>query len=97
LSQTILPDLILCDLRLPGLSGFDLIATVQSRRATADIPFMIVTGSEVEIPAEWQHHPAFLGLVYKPFSLSELVETIQTHFKLPTESSPGSEANCGAL
>ena len=38
------PDLILCDLDLPGLHGFDVLALQQDNPELWDIPFLILTG-----------------------------------------------------
>jgi DNA-binding LytR/AlgR family response regulator len=38
------PDLILCDLDLPGVHGFDVLALLQDNPELWDIPFLILTG-----------------------------------------------------
>jgi CheY-like chemotaxis protein len=43
-----LPDAILVDLRLPGLSGFDLLEALKAEGATREIPVIILSTSARE-------------------------------------------------
>lgn len=38
-----LPDLILCDVTMPGLDGYGVLQRLRSERATADTPFIFLT------------------------------------------------------
>jgi len=40
------PSLILVDLSLPGMNGLDLISVLKANPSTANIPIVILTGSE---------------------------------------------------
>ncbi len=42
------PDLILLDLILPGIGGFELIAKLQQSEATKNIPFIVMSNSAEE-------------------------------------------------
>jgi CheY-like chemotaxis protein len=41
------PDLVLLDLMMPGMSGFEVAARLRARPQTADIPVMIVSAKEL--------------------------------------------------
>lgn len=42
--ETLTPDLVLCDITMPGLSGFDVLSEVRVRRPDlADVPFVFLT------------------------------------------------------
>ena len=41
------PDLLILDLMMPGLSGFDVIAAVRSRASTADLPVIVLSAKEL--------------------------------------------------
>jgi CheY-like chemotaxis protein len=43
-----LPDLIVLDLMMPEVSGFDVVAALQKRPATARIPILVVTAKHVD-------------------------------------------------
>jgi CheY-like chemotaxis protein len=42
-----LPDLIILDLMMPTVSGFDVVAALQDRPETANIPILAVTAKEI--------------------------------------------------
>jgi CheY-like chemotaxis protein len=41
------PDLVLLDLMMPGMSGFEMVARLRAQPAAADIPVMIVSAKEL--------------------------------------------------
>ena len=45
------PDLVILDLLMPGMSGFELIAALRADSATADIPVVVLTAKQLE-PSE---------------------------------------------
>ena len=47
LAQRLRPDLILLDLMMPDVSGFDVVAALQSDALTARIPILIVTAKNI--------------------------------------------------
>ncbi len=53
-----LPDLVLCDVHLPGKDGFELLSALRVERATASLPCILITG---EGEAEVQRHGMELG------------------------------------
>src|SRR5574337_1985274 len=40
-----LPDLILCDIMMPGLNGYDVLLELKNNASTAGIPFIFVTAN----------------------------------------------------
>jgi DNA-binding response OmpR family regulator len=74
------PDLILLDLRLPGIDGFAVLQTLKRSPDTAEIPVIAVTGSE----GLWVGARArvlALGaadFVAKPFEMDVLVREVRT-------------------
>jgi PAS domain S-box-containing protein len=47
LAQQLLPDLILLDLMMPEVSGFDVVAALQHNPSTVGIPILIVTAKQI--------------------------------------------------
>ncbi|MEY2427674.1 MAG: hypothetical protein QOJ40_559 [Verrucomicrobiota bacterium] len=43
-----LPDLLLLDLKMPKVSGFEVLAWLQTQPALDDIPVVVLSGSELE-------------------------------------------------
>ncbi|NEQ55014.1 MAG: response regulator [Leptolyngbya sp. SIO3F4] len=48
LAQTHMPDLIICDILMPELDGYDVLITLQQQQQTAAIPFIFLTVSATE-------------------------------------------------
>jgi len=42
-----LPDVIVLDLMMPGVNGFDVVAALNERQETADIPVLVVTAKDI--------------------------------------------------
>src|SRR2546423_5534129 len=43
-----LPDLLLLDLKMPKVSGFDVLAWLQTQPALGEIPIVVLSGSELD-------------------------------------------------
>lgn len=72
------PDLILLDLKLPGIDGYEVLRKLKSSEDTADIPVMVITGSVTDEELK-QRNVLSLGAARfktKPFAVDELVAEI---------------------
>ncbi|MEG5041354.1 MULTISPECIES: response regulator [unclassified Microcoleus] len=79
-----IPDLILSDVMMPELDGIEVFAAVRSHPATASIPFIFMTGSEMEKALELKAD----GYLKKPCSLAEMLRAIATQLEKPTVANP---------
>jgi CheY-like chemotaxis protein len=59
------PDCIVLDLRLPDMSGFDLLETLRDTPALADIPVVVFTGRELSPEEDAQLHTIARSVVVK--------------------------------
>jgi signal transduction histidine kinase len=76
------PDVILTDVMMPNLDGFDLIARLRATEATADIPVIVLSaraGEESRIEGLQAGADDYL---IKPFSARELLARVQVHLTL---------------
>lgn len=65
------PDLLLCDIRMPGMDGMELLRRVH--RASPELPVIVMTGfGSVETAVEAMRAGAF-DYFSKPFDLDELI------------------------
>src|SRR5690606_41582331 len=71
-----LPDLILTDVVMPNLSGFQATRTIKRDAATGHIPVILVTTKDQETDRIWGVRQGAQGYLTKPFSEAELTETI---------------------
>ncbi len=71
------PDLIFLDLRLPKLSGFDVLAEVKQDPALANIPIVVQTSSEApaDVPRAYSLHANCY--ITKPSDLDEFSRTMR--------------------
>ncbi len=78
LARTEKPDLILLDLVLPKLSGFEVLETLKKEEATRNIPVIVLTQLEA---AEDVEKVLSLGattyLVKANYTLQEVIEKVQ--------------------
>ncbi|MDR3587595.1 MAG: response regulator [Desulfosporosinus sp.] len=69
------PDIILVDLKMPGMNGKELVEKMRSNPNMDYIPVTIITGS---IPSTEILPPknTYQALIIKPFDLHELIDTV---------------------
>ncbi len=70
------PDLVLLDLIMPKLNGFEVLATLRSREETAGCLVVMLTtaASEADLSEGKRHNVA--GYIVKPFNNTELRATV---------------------
>lgn len=74
------PDMILCDIMMPEVNGYDVIKKLKSEPETADIPFIYVTASGEKNEVKLAMDMGSAAYVRKPFHVSELMDAIQKVF-----------------
>lgn len=81
LAQAHLPDLILCDINLPSLNGWDLLEKIRANTGTAGVQFVFMTGHT------WVNKPR-VGMergaddfLEKPFGLEALVSCVRARLQ----------------
>ncbi len=63
------PDIILLDLSLPGLSGFEVLTEIRKNKKLADIPVLIMSGSQKDqdLKSAYEHQANFY--IVKPMDM----------------------------
>lgn len=76
------PDLILLDIRMPGMDGYEVCHQLKSDKATREIPIIFMTGL-IELDDKLKAF-AVGGVDYitKPFQQSELLARISVHLQI---------------
>lgn len=72
------PDLILLDISLPGISGFDVLEQLRQEPLYARLPIIMLTAHGREVEKEKGLALGADDYVTKPFSTQALVEKVQT-------------------
>ena len=65
---TFQPDVILVDMRMPGLSGTDVLDAL--RRAGVTVPVILISGHQITV------REGFFGVLRKPFNLRTMAEVV---------------------
>lgn len=77
-----LPSLILLDLSMPGMNGFDTIRRLKDTPETMGIPIIIISGSQESADKVLAFELGAMDFVTKPFDIHELRARIQSAIKL---------------
>ena len=73
------PDLILLDLAMPGIDGYEVCRRSKKDESTKDIPVILFTASVVTASAEEKVKELKAdGFIVKPFDHKELLEKIKS-------------------
>ncbi|WEN13531.1 twitching motility response regulator PilH [Rhodanobacter sp. AS-Z3] len=71
------PDLILMDVVMPNLNGFQATRTISKNADTAHIPIILVTTKDQETDKVWGMRQGAKAYVTKPIKEEELVKALQ--------------------
>jgi two-component system, cell cycle response regulator DivK len=80
LARNALPQLILMDIRLPGMDGEDALLRLRSDPATADIPVLAVTASVMRGDEQRLRRAGFDGYIPKPIDVVGLPSAVRRFF-----------------
>ena len=77
LAAKILPDLIVCDLRMPGMDGYQVLAALRRDPKLADIPLIFLTGESQPSRVRQGMNLGADDYLTKPVDLADLLGAIQ--------------------
>jgi twitching motility two-component system response regulator PilH len=77
LARQELPDVVLMDIVMPGLNGFQATRQLTKGADTAHIPVVIVTTKDQETDRVWGRRQGASGYLVKPVAEEELLKTIE--------------------
>lgn len=76
------PDIIVCDINMPGLSGYEVYNMLHQVNTTAVIPFIFLSAKSTREEILAGLHLGADDYLTKPFEFAELVEVIQKRIEL---------------
>ena len=85
------PDLILMDVVMPNLNGFQATRSITREATTKHIPIVLVTTKDQDTDRVWGMRQGAKAYITKPFSESELAEMIQQMLGGEMPAAPASE------
>ncbi|NER38706.1 MAG: hybrid sensor histidine kinase/response regulator [Oscillatoria sp. SIO1A7] len=75
------PDLIICDIMMPGMNGYEVLSSLQEDPDTATIPFIFLTAKSEKPDARKGMTLGADDYITKPCKPDELVQAIATRLK----------------
>lgn len=84
LAQQHKPDLIMLDINLPGLNGYQLLTLLRTEKSTADIPVVGLSANAMSRDIQAAYEAGFETYLTKPLNLSELFILLE-NFKVKAE------------
>jgi CheY-like chemotaxis protein/anti-sigma regulatory factor (Ser/Thr protein kinase) len=76
IARACLPDVILMDINLPGISGIDALKILAEDSATAHIPVLAISANAIPRDIEKGLEAGFFRYLTKPIKVSEFLETL---------------------
>lgn len=74
-------DLILLDVMMPIMDGFETCQILKSKQQTKDIPIIFITAKSDEDSIEYAYDIGGIDYVTKPFKPKELIARVKTHLQ----------------
>lgn len=81
LAKQYLPDLIICDIMMPNLSGYDVLKQLGETDKTAAIPFIFISAKAHKNDVRLGMELGADDYITKPFTKQELIAAVQTRLK----------------
>lgn len=76
------PDLVLLDMRMPGMSGFDVLKALKASKKTRDVPVIFLTADNERESLARAFAAGAVDYITKPFVAEELLGRVNTHIHL---------------
>jgi two-component system, sensor histidine kinase and response regulator len=73
----ILPDLIICDIRMPGMDGFETLEELRKHESTTRIPFVFLTGEDPRTHLRKGMNLGANDFILKPIDVDDFIKAIQ--------------------
>src|SRR5436190_16463046 len=84
------PDLIICDIMMPDLDGYQVLEQIRGNPETADTPFIFLTAKADRDSMRYGMDMGADDYLTKPFTSAELLTAINTRLKRQSQITVGS-------
>lgn len=89
-------DIVFTDIRMPHLSGLDMLRALRADPATAHLPVVAVTASSLEHERRFYLQAGFTDYVAKPYELAHIGRMLQRHAGVRLEAAAAPPGAAGA-
>ncbi len=76
------PDLVLLDIKMPGMSGFEVCEELKANPQTHDIPIIFISALDEVTDKVNAFRMGGVDYITKPFQLEEVLARVETHLSL---------------
>ncbi|HBQ82978.1 MAG: hypothetical protein A2X03_07850 [Bacteroidetes bacterium GWA2_40_15] len=97
LAKKIVPDLIITDIRMPVLDGFDLLNKLKSDNELKHIPVIAYSASVMKAQKDRIQASEFAGLLIKPVQVTELYLELMNNLPYKSVKAPESEQSVSEI
>jgi DNA-binding NtrC family response regulator len=81
-AQTIVPDLILLDIMMPGMDGYEVCCRLKNDERTRDVPVIFISALEESVDKVKAFEVGGVDFITKPFQAEEVLARVRTHLAL---------------
>ncbi len=82
MAQKSVPDLILMDINLPGMNGYEALDELKKLDATKEVPVVAISANALASDVERGLDAGFSDYITKPINLQAFFATIKKHLNL---------------
>jgi DNA-binding response OmpR family regulator len=75
------PDLILLDIMMPGMNGFNVLKEIKSTKSIQDIPIIMVSAKSDAVDIEKSLQMGAVDYIVKPINIKTILDKIQDVLK----------------
>jgi len=75
------PDLIILDIGLPGLNGYEALECLKQLEATSRIPVLAISAFAQKADVDKARNAGFVGYITKPLQVKEFTENVKKLLK----------------
>ena len=76
------PELVLLDIRMPGIDGYEVCRRLKAQPSTRDVPVIFVSAATESDEKVQGFHVGAIDYVTKPYQRDELLARVHTHLEL---------------
>ncbi|MCZ7603990.1 MAG: response regulator transcription factor [Melioribacteraceae bacterium] len=80
------PDIIICDIVLPNIDGFEVLQEISTNDSTRNIPFIFLTAKAGKEDLRQGMRLGAADYIFKPFEFSDLLDSIRLRLQKSVQS-----------
>lgn len=88
-ADSLVPDLIITDIVMPNMNGYEFCRWVKNNPSTAHVPVIMCTTKGEEFDIHWGKRQGCDAYIPKPFEAKVLIATVQSLLKAAAQSYKG--------